>query len=371
MADEKSDSPSIVIEGKIDATGAQGRVELTTVDKLLRLLRPGTYREQEAFDVMIAEVRRKQALGEALSPLEANLLAATLAPVLRKAKNVRKVIEFALEEQPNLAHLVSPMTPVLGPALGPVSEPLALPASSQTAAGGAIDVDFTETIEQQEDLYFWDRFWADAEVVSVEHIQRIYGKIAARKGTDRRAVSLHTLDVVRCLEAHTLSDFETFSAYVFSRGSAPVFSNFQKEYERVGLQFAAIRDLEEARLLTTTEFVKPFDKLRIGDGVVRVRDDDGETETASGLAMPKVYGLTQAGRDLVGIRRQRPDRAQAMALVEYLAAHGGKRLEWSADGSGAFIPVEAKMNIVARMRTAKVGDKDPLDLIVDTSLDPK
>jgi hypothetical protein len=363
MADEKSDSPSVVIAGKIDHTGAEGRIELTTVDKLLRLLRPGTYREQEAFDVMIEGVRRKQASGEALSPIEATVLAATLEPVLRKAKNVRKVIDFALEEQPALAQLVSPMTPVLGSTLSGVPAPLALPVASGTTTGDSIDVDFTETIEQQETLYFWDRFWADAEVVSVEHIQRIYGKIAARKATNQRAVSLHTLEVIRCLESRTLANFEKLSAYVFSSASAPSWNPFKEEYERAGLAFADILEFEEARLVTMTDLLGPFSRMRLGNGIVRVRSDDGETEGALGEALPPIIGLTQAGHDLIGLKRQKPDQTQVAAMLKFLAVHGGKRLEWSPDGKAPFEPVEGEPTLAARMRTAKPDNKDPFALL--------
>src|SRR4051812_3185209 len=71
-----------VVTGSVAAKG-----ELSQIDQIARVLRPATWREQEAFVTINLEIRRKQSAREPLNDLEAAVLIAAVEPMLRKAKN--------------------------------------------------------------------------------------------------------------------------------------------------------------------------------------------------------------------------------------------------------------------------------------------
>jgi hypothetical protein len=314
MADESEKSPSVELEGKVDATGAAGKVKLTAVDKLARVLRPGTYRQQEAFDIIATEIRRKQAAQESLSKLEAAVLVAELEPILERAINAKRIIGYALEDSPEIAQLVESRSPAL-----------------LAARSGEPEASAEDDSSDPEDVYFFDRFWSDAEIVSVEHVQRLYGKILAGKMKHRSSFSLATLNVVRCLDQHSAKWFAWVLPFRIANNVLP--GHNEEVYG--GKPLDMILRLTDAGLLNASSLSLNTDKTwQIGDYLFKSAKPTAPQRPFAPLVM--VLSLTRAGLELAATMTAPVTRAHVLAIAKFLG--GQLELVWAKVGSDDFKP---------------------------------
>lgn len=286
----------------IEIPGVGGaHVKVGANEGLVKYVAPELYRAQRAFDTLIRGIELKQDRGEELSPQDNQLLAVSAMPILSgKLENVAAVIGKAQQLDPDFGRYVSGKVPL-------AEAPKGLPAAE---TGDELDIEVT--IEDQQTEYWWDRFWADAENVSVEYMQDFLAKVAVRKRKSDSGFSLRTLDVLRCLEPNAAAIFNRFGQFVWSDGSAPAAKQFQEQYDRAGLGYGEISELEEAGLITLGDVAHMFGSATIGGHEFTC------LETADQPAQVPIIVLTRAGRDLFQLITPKPPERYVLAVGRYI-----------------------------------------------------
>jgi hypothetical protein len=313
----EQDGGSIKGELAVDAvTGSlAAKGEVTQVDRVMRLLRPEVYREQEIFDTVVVEIRRKLAAKEPLSALESLVITANLQNVLRKTKNISNVITYALEEAPDLAKIT-----------GGASMPKLIDQAEREAkdAGEHTQCAATE--------YFWERFWADAEAISVEDVQRLYGRILGRASLGKHRISLRTLDAIRCLDPLTQQIFERVAPFVINKQWLPSFEQFRRAFDRAGIEIGHIVELEDANFIGSNTMSMRFLHVGVGGYVIKPSNETLKHNVPGRT-------LSRPARDLFGFLAPKVEEWHARAVASYLEGWTSGGVVWRPDGKTDFEPL--------------------------------
>jgi hypothetical protein len=175
----------------------------------------------------------------------------------------------------------------------------ALPPAPESAAQSS------ESEDQEE--YFWERFWADAEVVSVAYFQEIYARILAGQVKSPGAFSLRTLDIVRCLDERTANLFAEVCQYELGGFLIPAI--FEPGHPFSVLELNA---LDDAGLLRTQKLETSGEphSYSYGPWLIRVKP----SSLPSGL-----HPLTIAGREILGLTPVEYTEARAIEVCRTLS----------------------------------------------------
>jgi hypothetical protein len=205
MSKGKSEPGGTVAAGfSIDpATGTgNASVKVTGIASLVKYFAPNRFAKAEALHALSEGLKRKLSQGTDLSqlaPIEQHLLLSAMEETLGKAANRTRILEYAAEDHAELKGLL------------------------QAPSGDAPSSDAPAAQEQvEEPTYFWERFWADAETVSVEYMQRLYARVLVGAVQRPGDFSLKTLDVIRYLDEDAARLFHAYRGFVVSGSGFPV-----------------------------------------------------------------------------------------------------------------------------------------------------
>lgn len=274
-----SEGGDIKIKGKVGADGAEGDVQLSNVEKLVKYLWPGRYAHAQINAGLAHSIRAKLEAGSGdFTPLERNLLIQeTLGDTARKLENKAAIVEAAMLIDPELGIYLDGNLKALPP--GKPGEKPPDPPNSQ---------------------FFWDRFWTDAEAVSDEYMRGMYARVLAFSA--RSPMNLKTIDVLRTLDGELLEHFHQ----ALRHWASPMI--FDVEDDAFG------------KMLLFESYGLVLGRARFH------RPDNGAVLNASGVllrtkGMSELFGwpLSPAGQD---IERLAPKRAPSYELFEYLTDQG-------------------------------------------------
>lgn len=327
MSEEGSNKLAGIDVG-LEIPGVGGaHVKVAANETLVKYVTPDLYRAQQSFDAIIRGIHLKQDRGEDLTLMEQQVLAVSVMPVLSgKLQNVAAVIGYAQQYDADFGKYVQGKVPS-------VEAPKALPPHDANE-----ELDIEVTVEEQEKEYWWDRFWADAEGVSVGYMRRLLGQIAARKARTPKGISLRTIDVVRCLEAETLKTFETVCRYVIDGRGIPEWNAFETPYAEAGIKFGDLLPLQEAQLIALDDISMGFTDVTLGDETIKVVESNPQVD--EGFARLPVTTLTKAGHDLWSLFNVKPTPKEARLLVRYVLRQTHVPLQWRANTDAPFVPIE-------------------------------
>jgi len=277
-------SVELDIKGKVAISG-----EVSGFPAIVNACRSKTGKIDHALADRIANhLRSGKPLNE-LTPYEQALLIDATGDSVVKAINRAKIVERALAHEPDLAGL------------------LAAPSAS----------DAQETTEEaaeeaDERLLFWERFWADAETVSVEYMQEIYARILAGRTRQPKDFSLKTLEVLRYLDSPTAALLKKVGAFAIGKTAGMVPDIFHTVR---GYSLKHVRALADSNLLleTTAGFPEGY-AYAYQDIYIRA----AKTERAS---LPNVYMLTTAGRELLSLMDLPNSTEHMLWACEALSEH--------------------------------------------------
>lgn len=320
-----SDDPKKLgeIEVRASAGGFEGAIKVDANEAMVKFVRPELYRSQQAFDTILRGIHLKQDKGEELNPIEQQILMVSALPILSgKLENVAAVIKYAQECDADFGKYVNGKVPMSEP-------PRQLPPHD------ADELDIEVTVEGQEQQYWWDRFWQDAEAVTADYMRHLLGRIAAKKARDPKSISLRTVDAFRCLEAHVLDVFTRLIPFVISGHLIPEYNPFHEEYEKGGLTYVDLMTLEEAGLLSTSNVWNYYSLM--DDGAIHFRAVGGLRKEFSGpirQATLTALPLSHAGTDLFKLLPPSPvNETFQAAIVSYVLKSAKKvPLEWRPSG---------------------------------------
>ena len=167
------------------------------------------------------------------------------------------------------------------------------------------------------------RFFADAQDITTEGMQKIWAKILAGEVERPGRTSLHTLA--------TLKNMTQRDAELFSKVSCFVFGDFvfwEKEHERNIAGFPSFNEflkLESYNLIKMSQFMQkivsvPGDSnynVRSGNVLYKISATGEETD----ISIPG-YFLTPQGEELHGFTEATLDPAYARALAKFVSGRG-------------------------------------------------
>jgi hypothetical protein len=287
---------SLAVDVKAGTLTAAGKA--SGITRFFRTMFPEFTAKGRLKHVVVDNIERQLVEGKPLGELtkaEQQVVASALSNELRKAANRERILDRAIEIEPKVAGLFE------------ASEgPKALPPKATPSAPEAV-AEASEAADEQQ--YFWERFWADAEVVSVAYIQEMYAKILAGKVTSPGSFSLKTLDTVRCLDERTGVLFSEVCQYAVGGfvvpaifGPYPLFST---------LEMNALDDAGLMRSDRWTTVPEPH-SYSYGPWHVRIKTDS---------YMPHgVHPLTAAGRELLRMTPVEHTEERAIVVCKALAA---------------------------------------------------
>lgn len=307
------------VEGKLAVDAATGRIEVsgkvTGVRALFKSLFPERFAKGEALHALTDNIRQQLASGKVLgelTPLEQALLLSAAGDGLRRSANRHAILSEALEFSPAVKGLLEAPAGTeeeTAPRDGAPNEP--------------------EIVSEEEEVLFWERFWADAEVVSVPYMQQIYARILAGKAKSRSAFSLRTLDVIRCLDEEAATTFRAVAPYTYGAYLFNVFG--VKDEFHAGHSHALV----DAGLLHPNPLVARHapEFYEVGSWLIRVASK-GQPPTALGAA---VYGLTRAGAELLTMIEVQPTRKHAIEVCKALQTFAPVTCEVATNESGPWV----------------------------------
>lgn len=273
-------------------------MKLGSIQQLFKYLLPNRFTRAENLLTIAMSIRQQLASGRALadlSPFEQQFLLASATGNLEKLANRTAIVERAAELSPDIKGLLS--------------------APESTDAHPPDDANAIGTDEDS--AYFWDRFWSDAEVVSVAYMREIYARILAGKVGRPESFSLRTLDVIRCLDEYSAKVFRWACQFVIGDAFLPDIFNKIEGVQQPG-HTSHMRTLQESGLLGPSggSLKAPAGPLRFGEWYLNVEKITPETSMLSGMLA--VYSLTKAGRELFGIVDIRVGTSQLKVLYDAL-----------------------------------------------------
>jgi hypothetical protein len=271
---DADDSLAVSLKGNLLKGNVETAVKVGSFTQFFRNLFPGFTAQGRIKHAMVDNIERQFAKGKSvadLSKAEQLLIANANLSELRKAVNKQAILERAEQIEPKLFE-----PPFVG-----VSDK-ALPPGPDAAERSAESKD-----EQQ---YFWERFWADAEVVSVPYFQAMYARILTGKVKSPGTFSLKTLDTVRCLDERTASLFNEVCQYAIGGYLVPAIFEPRRPFSVLELNLLA-----DAGLLRA-------DKLAIAIEPHSYSYDPWRIRIMTDSYLPRgIHPLTAAGRDLLSI----------------------------------------------------------------------
>lgn len=290
---------------------------------------PQRYQKNLAFETLMQKV---QAAGTFTEDEQALLTWATGEQAL-KLGNRQKVIEYMVEVDPAIVDVVADR-----PALPPKEQ---------------------DVVAEQSERYFWDRFWADAEVASVEYIQRLYGQIAARKARSKEAVSLRTLDILRCLEPQAAEIFAKLLPHVIDETWLPTTGDFK--YDALGITYDDLLECDEVGLIDTKTLLLTIGGLQIErlhfKAVLAGRPFIERGQLS-------VIPLTRAGRDIGGLSKAATTPEQFRLLQNFVLKNARPQF-WSDNANGPWRDVPDKTDnqadLFEQMMKCPLSDPQPRD----------
>jgi len=275
------------VEGGIEVDPTTGKfgvsVKLSLVENIMQAFHSPTTIVARAFAERIAGHLTSGNPLDELSPAEQAFVIEAIEPLLVKAANRRAVISRALKHDSGIAGLLAAPTPL---------------QSGQDEPGNR-----EKTEEHQ---YFWERFWADAEITSVAYMQEHYSRLLEGKIKDPSAFSLRTLDTLRCMDLRTATAFAKV-APLFVQGSfIPIF---------YGCQYYPLLTLliEEGLLSANEDPMHPDNELVLGAWRISLKrmPDKPYAKSAS-------HALTRAGRELLSLNQAEVGREHVFEICRVL-----------------------------------------------------
>jgi uncharacterized protein DUF2806 len=258
-------SVELDITGKVAVSG-----EVSGFPAIVNAFRSPKAKIQHAAAERIASIIRTGGPIDGLSPFDQALLIEATGDTILKAMNKAEVVKRALAHEPNLAGL--------------------LVASGATEAQEPTKKAAEEADEQ---LLFWERFWADAESVSVEYMQEIYARILAGKTKKPKGFSLKTLEVLRYLDSRTAAVLKAVGAFAFAKRMVPDIFSIERGYTA-----GHVRTLADSNLMSESPGTFPQNlPCFYHDVHIRFTSEE-EQQFKMG---PIVYVLTTAGRELLSM----------------------------------------------------------------------
>jgi hypothetical protein len=232
---------------------------------------------------------------------------------LRKQSNRVEIARRALEADKELAGFFE------GPS------PKQLPGAPVQADGDA-----AEKPGGSQTQYFWERFWADAQVTSVPYVQELYAKILGGQLKKPGSFSLRTLDVIRCLDEETANLFNRVRGYVVMGMSLPDLNDDALGEDR--LHHSDYLRLAEAGLAQAQESTLKHEVIRkepilLAGALCRVHSD------AEPPFEIHVRALTVAGGELYSLLP--PDFSKREYLLRWYKEHV-RRILVSVDGGKTY-----------------------------------
>jgi hypothetical protein len=306
MSDEKDSDTSIEASVAVDVKAGTlaASTKVNGVTRFFRTMFPEFTAKGRLKHVVVDNIERQlvsgKPLGE-LTPAEQQVVASALSNELRKAANRAAILEQAYAIEPKVAGLFeSPGIKALPSAAAPVAfeHPSVEPAPELTEE------------QQDEQVLFWERFWADAEVISVPYMQEVYAQMMTGQFKSPGSFALKTLDVLRCLDGKTARLFRHVATFRIGLNCVPYPLQGQHNlgYGRSELDRLAQADLVGHMPRTLSQ----GDAYRVGSLFIR-----GTTENE--LINVSVFGLTRAGMELAEMLDLPVERSTVMTVCEALS----------------------------------------------------
>ena len=306
---ERDDADVVKLEGS--ATGVKAHIPLGLLDRIA----PITAAKGRVTAAIGHQISEKLSKGLPLSEVEAFFFTTFFEKEMKRHQRklrTKEMMEKILRE-----------------------EPAALPPTTDEA----------HVLDPAEDA-FADRFWEDVEQTTDENIRELYARVGLWEDRRPGSFSLRTLSVLRDLDRHTKTTFETLCEQFILGGDGILrveSTSVLDIYEERGIAWKDLLAVEDAGLLTlradtgtnyiTSPTARDVIRIDIGHIELQIRRPDGMPFSDGHRQIP-IHPLTKAGTELARLipRRAIYDR-YILAVFEFLQNRNTQGDKWSHEES--------------------------------------